>query len=176
MTQLSSLTMIIVSHFLDYVKDGIRYITGDDKVFCPNPDCGCFMNLHGRCRRFVRRPAGLRDELSLRVLYCPKCNQYHRELPDFVVPYKHLCADIIAAIYDALDTYCVDDHTATRICRWVKIFFRIGAATVGRLKLEHPTLVTNCDAFSTLDKLRYFVKVVVKMDEWQSTSSRILSG
>lgn len=176
MTQLSSLTMIIVSHFLDYVKDGIRYITGDDKVFCPNPDCGCFMNLHGRCRRYVCRPDGLRDELSLRVLYCPKCNQYHRELPDFVVPYKHLCADIIAAIYDALDTYCVDDHTATRICRWVKIFFRIGAATVGRLKLEHPTLVTNCDAFSTLDKLRYFVKVVVKMDEWQSTSSRILSG
>lgn len=92
------------------------------------------------------------------------------------MPYKHLCADIIAAIYDALDTYCVDDHTATRICRWVKIFFRIGAATVGRLKLEHPTLVTNCDAFSTLDKLRYFVKVIVKMDEWQSTSSRILSG
>ena len=92
------------------------------------------------------------------------------------MPYKHLCADIIAAIYDALDSYCVDDHTATRVRRWCQNFFKIGAATVGRLKLEHPTLVTNYKAFSTLDKLRYFVKVVVKMGEWRSTSSRILSG
>ena len=176
MTRLSSLTMIIVSHFLDYVKDGIRYITGDDKVFCPDPDCGCFMKLHGRCRRYVRRPDGLRDALSLRVLYCPKCNQYHRELPDFVVPYKHLCADIIAAIYDARDNYCVDDHTATCVYRWVKEFFKFGIATVRRLKLEQPTLMTNYDAFSTLDKLKYFVKAVVKMGEWQSTSSCILSG
>lgn len=160
--------MIIVAHFLEYVKDGIQYITGDEKVFCP--DCGCLMKLHGRCRRYVRRPSGYREELALRVLYCVECRRYHRELPDFVVPYKHLCADIIASIYDALNNYCVDDHSAIRICRWVKAFFKFGAATVRRLKLEHPTLVTNYDAFSTLDKLKYFVRVVVNLGEWHPTS------
>ena len=160
--------MISVAHFLEYVKDGIRYITGAEEVFCP--DCGCLMKLHGRCKRFVRRPDGYREQLALRVLFCAKCHRYHRELPDYVVPYKHLCADIYAAIYDALNTYCVDDHTATRIRRWLKRFFRIGAATVGRLKLEHPTLVTNYDGFSTLEKFKYFVRRVVNLGEWQPTS------
>ena len=105
-----------------------------------------------------------------------KCHRYHRELPDYVIPYKHLCAKIFAEAYDATKNYCVDDHTAAGLRRWIKDFFRFGAATVRRLKLEHPTLVTNYDTFSTLDKLRYFVRVVVNVGEWKSTSSRILSG
>lgn len=36
--------MIIVSRFLEYVKDGIHYITGTETVFCP--DCGQIMNPH----------------------------------------------------------------------------------------------------------------------------------
>lgn len=168
MTRLSSLTMISITHFIEYVKDGIRYITGDEEVFCP--DCGCLMKLHGRCRRYVRRSNGYREKLALRVLHCEKCQRYHRELPDFVVPYKHLCAEIFAAIHDALNNYCVDDHTAARVCRWIKDFFRIGAATVRRLRLEHPTLVTNYDAFSTLEKLKYFVRLVVNVGEWHPTS------
>ena len=166
--------MIIVAQFLKHVKDGICIITG--KVTAPCPDCGGRMNVHGRCRRYVRNESGQREELSLRVLYCPKCHRYHRELPDYVIPYKHLCAKIFAEAYDATKKYCVDDHTAAGLRRWIKDFFRFGAATVRRLKLEHLTLVTNYDTFSTLDKLRYFVRVVVTVGEWKSTSSRILSG
>ena len=36
--------MISVAHFLEYVKDEIRYITGAETVFCP--DCGCLMKLY----------------------------------------------------------------------------------------------------------------------------------
>ena len=147
--------MIIVAQFLKHVKDGICIITG--KVTAPCPDCGGRMNVHGRCRRYVRNESGQREELSLRVLYCPKCHRYHRELPDYVIPYKHLCAKIFAEAYDATKNYCVDDHTAAGLRRC-------------------PTLVTNYDTFSTLDKLRYFVRVVVNVGEWKSTSSRILSG
>ncbi|WP_419247555.1 DUF6431 domain-containing protein [Ruminococcus albus] len=55
------------------------------------------------------------------MLRLPKCYHYHRELPDFVVPFKHLSAKIYAAICDAINEF-VDDHTAARICRWVKGF------------------------------------------------------
>ena len=75
---------VSIRGILTVMEDGYGFIrgenfeTGDDNVFCPNPECGCLMKLHGRCRRYVRRPDGLRDELSLRVLYCPNCHQYHR--------------------------------------------------------------------------------------------------
>ena len=42
-----------------------------------------------------------------------------------------------------------------------------GAAIVRRLKLEHPTLVTNYDSTSTWDTLRYFVRVVVNIGKWK---------
>ena len=91
---------------------------------------------------------------------------HHRELPDFVVPFKHLSAKIYAAICDAINEF-VDDHSAARICRWVKGFLVFGAAIVRRLKLEHPTLVTNYDSNSTWDTLRYFIRVVVNIGEWK---------
>ena len=69
-------------------------------------------------------------------------------------------------LYDALNDY-VDDHTAARICRWVKGFLVFGAATVRRLKLEHPSIVTNYGINSTSETLRYFVRVVVNVGEWK---------
>lgn len=158
--------MIIVSHFLEYVKDGIHYITGTETVLCP--DCGQIMNPHCRCRRYIRRLNGMRDKLSVRVLFCALCHRYHRELPDFVTPFKHLCTEAIAAIHDAVGDYCVDDHSAARIRRWVERLLKFGSATVRRLKLEYPMLVTNYDVNSTFDTLRYFVRAVANADEWKA--------
>lgn len=158
--------MIIVSHFLEYVKGGIHYITGTETVLCP--DCGQIMNPHCRCRRYIRRLNGMRDKLSVRVLFCALCHRYHRELPDFVTPFKHLCTEAIAAIHDAIGDYCVDDHSAARIRRWVERLLKFGSATVRRLKLEYPMLVTNYDVNSTFDTLRYFVRAVANADEWKA--------
>jgi hypothetical protein len=110
----------------------------------------------------------MRDKLSVRVLLCTLCHRYHRELPDFVTPFKHLCTKAIAAIHDAIGDYCVDDHSAARIRRWVDRFLKFGAATVRRLKLEHPMLVTNYDVNSTFDTLKYFVRAVANADEWKA--------
>jgi hypothetical protein len=157
--------MIIVSHFSEFVKDEIHYIFGEEDALCP--ECGHRMKFSGRCRRHVfRQKSRQREKLSLRVFYCPECHRYHRELPDFIVPFKHFCLEIYAAIYDALNDY-VDDHTAARICRWVKGFLVFGAATVRRLKLEHPSIVTNYGINSTSETLRYFVRVVVNVGEWK---------
>ena len=83
---------------------------------------------------------------------------------------------MIAAIYDNLDNYDVDNSTITRIRRWVKQFMKFGTATVNRLKLEHPTLVTKYDATRTFDTLKYFVKVVTNANEWKFISSPVMSG
>ena len=108
------LTMRIVSHFLEKVKDGIHIITGLEPPACP--DCGQIMEPHGRCRRYVRMPGGIRHTLSLRVFHCSKCRHYHRELPDFITPRKHLCTEVIAAIYDNLDNYDVDNRRNDIFC------------------------------------------------------------
>lgn len=168
------LTMRIVSHFLEKVKDEIHVITGLEPPACPN--CGQIMEPHGRCRRYVRMPGGIRHTLSLRVFHCSKCRHYHRELPDFMTPRKHLCTEVIAAIYDNLDNYDVDNSTITRIRHWVKQFMKFGAATVNRLKLEHPTLVTKYNANHAFDTLKYFVKVVTNANEWKFISSPVMSG
>jgi hypothetical protein len=134
------------------------------------------MKVHGRCRRYVRTHGENREILSLRVLYCEHCHRYHRELPDFIIPYKHISAKLIAHIYDALSSdyvdimkhnYPVDGSTARRIWNWTEQFLRFGAATVRRLKLEHPTLTTKYDSGSTLETLRYFVKVTANANEWK---------
>ena len=41
-------------------------------------------------------------------------------------------------------------------------------ATVRRLKLEYPMLVTNYDVNSTFDTLKFFVRAVANADEWKA--------
>ena len=53
---------------------------------------------------------------------------------------------------------------------------KFGAATVNRLKLEHPTLVTKYNANDAFDTLKYFVKVVANANEWKFISSPVMSG
>jgi hypothetical protein len=92
--------MIIVARFLQKVKDGILEITGYD-AFCPV--CGEPLHFHGRCRRFVRTQTWeQRIEMSIRVLYCMSCCRFHRELPDFLAPFKHFSLEMVANIYDGI--------------------------------------------------------------------------
>ena len=157
--------MFIVSCFVEFVKEGIHIIIGKEPAQCPC--CGKLMHLHCRCVRYVRRHEGQRDKLSLRVFYCSNCHRYHRELPNFIVPYRHLCTKILAAIYDDRDNYAVDNRTIIRIRRWVNKFMKFGVATIGRLQSEHPSLLTKYDVNSTYETLRYFVKLVVNACEWK---------
>jgi len=157
-----------ISFFLEKVKDEIRTITGTETPSCPI--CGNTMKSHGRCRRYLRISGGDRITLSVRVFYCPKCKRYHRELPDYITPYKHLSTEVIADIYDNQDNYDVDDSTIIRIRRWVKAFMIFGIATIRRLKIEHPSLTINDQFDSTYLALSYFVKIIVNSNEWKFMS------
>ena len=83
---------------------------------------------------------------------------------------------MISEIYDNKESYGIDDSTILRIRHWASMFMLFGAATVKRLKIEHPSL-TMPDRFdSTITALTYFVKVVVNSNEWKFISSPVASG
>lgn len=169
--------MNIISLFLEKVKDGICKITGTQETTCP--ECGKLMRSHGRCLRYVIFPYVGRLVFSLRVFFCRDCHRYHRELPDFIIPYKHHCVETYAEVYDKEpnELECeVDEKTIRRIRAWVTEFMKTGAATIQRLRLEHPSLKTNYAAVSTLGTLKYFVKAIANSNEWKFTSSPLLSG
>lgn len=157
-----------ISRFLEKVKDGIHVITGLEVPVCPI--CGKPMKSHGRCQRYLRTSDGDRITLSLRVFFCPECGHYHRELPDFIMPYKQLSTEMIADIYDNHDDYDVDDSTIIRIRHWVTALLLFGAATVRRLKLEHPLLTIKENFESTFLALKYFVRLIVNSNEWKFIS------
>jgi len=56
------------------------------------------------------------------------------------------------------------------------MFMLFGAATVKRLKIEHPALMIHDHFDSTVTALTYFVKVVVNSNEWKFISSPVTSG
>ena len=46
-----------------------------------------------------------RRTYSLRIFFCPECHHYHRELPDFMIPYKHYSAETYAEIEQKISCY-----------------------------------------------------------------------
>ena len=169
MTRLSFLTMIIVARFLQKVKDDILEITGYD-AFCPV--CEEPLHFHGRCSRFARIETGeKRIEMAIRVLRCMKCGHFHRELPDFIAPFKQLSLELIAQIYDdTVENPAVDGSTIIRLRYWVDWLLRYGTAILKQLETKHPAFVTKYNADSLLDTLKYFVMLTVNAHEYKLTS------
>lgn len=167
--------MIIVARFHQKVKDGILEITGFNAL-CPT--CNELLDFHARCSRFVRIESGeKRIEVSIRVLHCASCGHFHRELPDFIAPFKHLSLELITKIYDGTaENMAVDGSTIIRLRYWVDWLLKYGAAILKRLKAEHSTLVTKYNADLTFDTLRYFVMITINANEYKLTSSHSLSG
>lgn len=82
---------------LQYEKNGMIYAYG--KSFPACPDCGEKMKVHGTCRRNVRTATYPEGKLhALRVLICNSCKKTHRDLPNFIVPYKGYSFDYMYAV------------------------------------------------------------------------------
>ena len=115
--------------------------------------------------------------MSIRVLYCMSCCRFHRELPDFLAPFKHFSLGMVANIYDGIvKKPAVDGSTIIRLRYWVDWVLKYGAAILKRTETGTSDTREKYNADSTLDTLRYFVMLVVNAGEWRSTSLRILSG
>lgn len=68
------------------------------------PKCGEQLKYYDSVKRLVRTKYGQKKKVVIRRLRCIKCHSIHREIPDFIFPYKQYEADIISGVIEGLIT------------------------------------------------------------------------
>lgn len=65
------------------------------------------MKLYRRIDRISRKERGETSWIKIPLLYCEDCKNYHRALPESLMPYKHYEARIIRGVVSGSIT-CMD--------------------------------------------------------------------
>ena len=68
------------------------------------PDCGGTIKYYDFVRRIVRTKMRKTVWIKIRRLRCVDCGALHRELPDFLFPYKQYEAEIIRGVLEGFIT------------------------------------------------------------------------
>ena len=76
-------------------------VTNNDSI-CPN--CGGDLKYYDSVRRSVRTKWRDRKWVKIRRLRCSDCGGLHRELPDYIFPYKHYEVEIIMGVLEGFIT------------------------------------------------------------------------
>lgn len=79
----------------------------DNQSICPK--CGGQLKYYDHVQRLVRTKFGNKKWVAIRRLRCCKCHAVHRELPDFIFPYKQYEADIIIGVYGDFERFAADE-------------------------------------------------------------------
>jgi hypothetical protein len=101
------------------------FFVESEEAFALCPYCGSYLEHHSRVIRVVTNITGIKNSYSIRVLKCVNeaCpSKYHRELPDFIVPYRRYDAQSIEEAIDLRDsrsTVAADEATIQRWRKWV---------------------------------------------------------
>lgn len=66
------------------------------------PKCGGELKYYDSVKRIVRTKYGCKSKVNIRRFRCKRCGSTHRELPDFIFPYKQYEADIIIGVIEDL--------------------------------------------------------------------------
>ena len=90
------------------------------------PDCCGELEYYDKVKRIIKSANSERYYISIRRLQCLKCGGIHREIPDFIFPYKQYDAEIINGVIEGIitsDTIGYEDYPCemTRL-RWLKTF------------------------------------------------------
>jgi hypothetical protein len=62
------------------------------------PKCRGTLKYYDRVDRLVRTKGGLKTRIKLKRFRCTSCNGLHRELPEFIFPYKHYESHVIKGV------------------------------------------------------------------------------
>lgn len=68
------------------------------------PKCGGQLKYYDSVKRLVRTKYGRKKKVVVPRFRCTQCHSIHRELPDFIFPYKQYEADIIIGVIEGLIT------------------------------------------------------------------------
>lgn len=88
------------------------------------PDCGGFLKYYDRVKRMFKVKGGYKKHLKIRRLRCVDCKRLHRELPAFILPYKHYEVEIINGVlngYITSETIGFEDYPCEMTMgRWTR--------------------------------------------------------
>ena len=87
------------------------------------PKCGGELKHYDRVKRIVRTKGGATSYVEIRRLRCSKCKALHRELPDYILPYKHYELEVVLGVIERLitpDTLGYEDYPCEiTMIRWM---------------------------------------------------------
>lgn len=68
------------------------------------PRCGCELKYYDSVKRIIRSKFRNTKRIVIHRLRCTGCQSIHRELPEFILPYKQYEADVILGVLDGTIT------------------------------------------------------------------------
>lgn len=93
----------------------------DSESTCPK--CGGLLKYYDCVLRMVRTKGGMTKRVEIRRLKCSRCGILHRELPEFIFPYKQYEAEVIVGVLEGLitsDTLGFEDYPCEMtMYRWL---------------------------------------------------------
>jgi hypothetical protein len=95
-------------------------MVNSDESVCPN--CGGCLKYYDSVQRIVRTKGRVSGYVGIRRLRCRDCGALHRELPDFIFPYKQYEAEVIRGVLEGFitpDTLGYEDYPCEMtMTRW----------------------------------------------------------
>lgn len=95
-------------------------VTTDESI-CP--ECGGTLKYYDSVPRIVRGKMRASKQIKIRRLYCKGCGRLHRELPDYIFPYKQYDAEIIRGVIEGFitcETFGFEDYPCEMtMFRWI---------------------------------------------------------
>lgn len=87
------------------------------------PVCNGSLKYYDRVHRIIRLGGGVRKRLTIRRLRCRDCGRTHRQLPKFLIPYKHYGSELIKGVlkgYITPETLGYEDYPCeATMSRWI---------------------------------------------------------
>lgn len=83
-------------------NDKISIMVSIEEAVCPK--CGGKLKYYDSVQRILRTKDRKMKWIDIRRLRCYQCNAVHRELPDFVSPYKQYESEVIQGVLDGIIT------------------------------------------------------------------------
>ena len=74
----------------------------ENETVCPR--CGGSLRYYDSVKRIVRTKNRVSRHVIIRRVRCEKCNLLHRELPDYIFPYKQYEVEVILGVIENIIT------------------------------------------------------------------------
>lgn len=88
------------------------------------PKCGGYLKYYDNADRFVLQKNRMKSRIKIRRFKCIKCGMIHRELPNYIFPYKQYDGEIIQGVKDGYicsDTFGYEDYPCEMtMLRWTR--------------------------------------------------------